>query len=253
MSIKRHQVKSKLAVAYVLENSSHTASYIPDTELLYRATFEQMIEKHSSVFVKPDSGRKSQGILKIKRLANDHFQLRESWSTNIKNFTSKNNLWTALKKRTKNKRYVIQQGINSYTESGRPFDLRCHALRVNGDWLIGGICARIGPVKEIVTTSHNGGTPTLIEDLFSLHLSFTREEQTEIIDRLHACVLHVVKTISPMYPCNYEFAVDIGLDDKKDIWVYEVNIEPLIRGNFKQLKDKSLYRRIRALRRKAKP
>ena len=118
--------------------------------------------------------------------------------------------------------------------------------------MVGGICARVGEPGNIVTTSHIGGTPTTLETLFTQLLDYNEEEQTQVIKGLHDCILKAVKVVSPIYPRNWEFAVDIGLDTEKQVWIYEVNNEPLIRGNFKLLPDKTLYKRIRSLREIAK-
>ncbi|HBI02656.1 MAG TPA: hypothetical protein DDY49_01330, partial [Paenibacillaceae bacterium] len=148
--------------------------------------------------------------------------------------------------------YVIQQGIESVTKNKRHFDLRCHALRMDGEWIVGGICGRLGSKGNIITTSHEGGTPILIESVLKDHLHYSYEEAKNMLEGLHECILKTVKAISPMYPHHKEFAVDIGIDENKQIWIFEVNIEPLIRGNFKLLPDKTLYHRICTLRGYAK-
>jgi hypothetical protein len=58
--------------------------------------------------------------------------------------------------------------------------------------------------------------------------------------------------VSRMYPNLYEFAVDIGIDRRNRIWIYEVNNEPLTRGNFMMLPDRTLYRKIQRMRKIAK-
>ena len=253
MSIKKHQVKSKLAVAYVLENTPQLRCFIPETELLNKISFTRMIDEYDILYLKPDRGRKSRDIIWIKRLFDpQQYILCRSYSEEQKEFKSKSSLWLAVKEIISGTKYIIQQGIDSKTAAQRHFDLRCHVLRVNGKWVVGGICARLGAPEKFVTTSHHGGTPTLIEILLNQHLNYSREEENEIMQRLHKCILAAANAISPMYPNLKEFAVDIGIDPEKRIWIFEVNIEPLIRGNFKLLPDKTMYRLICSLRKIAK-
>ncbi len=251
MPITRSQVKSKTMVAYILQSHDKSNIYLPDIEVLNKRTFEEILEKHKTVYLKPDRGRKSEGIIRIYR--NEGFYLlRKSKEELEYKFDSQPSLWSSVRKLTSHTRYVIQQGINSVTKDNRYFDLRCHALRIHGEWVIGGICARLGSPGNIVTTSHIGGTPILLDSLFTDFLGYSKEDQDQVMEILQDCILNAVNVVSPVYPRNWEFAVDIGLDTDKRVWIYEVNNEPLIRGNFKLLTDKKLYEKIRYLRTIAK-
>jgi hypothetical protein len=249
MSIKRHHVKSKLAVCYQLSHTPEVAGHIPDTELLYESSFKRMMKKHVKVYLKPDRGRKSRGVMQIERLTDKRFKIRQMSNTE---YVESKEIWAKINNMTRNRKYLIQQAVDSVTKDRRHFDLRCHALRINGKWKVGGICGRLGKQGSVVTTSHAGGTPTLVKTLFTRHLRYSRRETSEMILTVEKCVIKTVNTVSRMYPNLKEFAVDIGIDPQKRIWIYEVNIEPLIRGNFKLLPNKTLYRRIRHMRRTAK-
>jgi hypothetical protein len=69
---------------------------------------------------------------------------------------------------------------------------------------------------------------------------------------LKECAIKTVRVVSKMYPNLKEFAVDMGIDRKQRIWIYEVNIEPLTKANFKLLPDKTLYRKIQRMKKIAK-
>jgi hypothetical protein len=249
MPIERHHVKSKLVVAYQLSHLPETASHIPDTELLRESSLKRMTQKYDKVYLKPDRGRKSRGVIRIERMKNGEFRLRRETQIEV---VKADELWPIVEQLTGDTKYLIQQAVNSVTKDQRHFDLRCHALRINGVWKVGGICGRLGERRSIVTTSHSGGTPTLLETLFTRHLKYTALERARMVRRLNKVIIHTVNNVSRIYPNLKEFAVDIGIDTRKRIWIFEVNIEPLIRGNFKMLPDKTLYRRIKRMRRLAK-
>ncbi|BCU81872.1 hypothetical protein JIR001_16550 [Polycladomyces abyssicola] len=249
MSIKKHHVKSKLAVAYQLIHTPKIAAHIPKTELLYKNSLKRMIKKYDKVYLKPDRGRKSRGVIRIERLKDDRFKIRYG---SHKKYADRKEIWEKVDSLTKDKKYIIQQAIDSVTKDRRHFDLRCHVLRIHGKWVVGGICGRLGAPGSIVTTSHLGGTPTPIYTLFTRHLKYSSKESIKMILQLKECALKTVKVVSQMYPNLKEFAVDMGIDRKKRIWIYEVNIEPLTKGNFKMLPDKTLYRKIQRMRKIAK-
>ncbi|TDF98928.1 YheC/YheD family protein [Paenibacillus piri] len=251
MPIEVHHVKSKLAVAYQLSHLPETASYIPDTELLHKRSLNRMTRKFDKVYLKPDRGRKSRGVIRIDRMNRGEYKLRQETRTKV---VKANELWRTVERLTGDTKYLIQQAVNNVTRGRelRHFDLRCHALRINGVWKVGGICGRLGEKGSVITTSHSGGTPTLLETLFTRHLKYTALERARMVRRLNKVIIHAVRNVSRMYPDLWEFAVDIGIDTRKRIWIFEVNIEPLIRGNFKMLPNKTLYRRIKRMRRLAK-
>jgi glutathione synthase/RimK-type ligase-like ATP-grasp enzyme len=249
MTIERHHVKSKLAVAYKLIHTPEIAQHIPDTDLLRESSFRKMVERHSKVYLKPDGGRKSRGVIKIEKLNENRFKVQiESDSQ----YADARELWEKVRNMVGDRKYLIQQAIDSETKDGRHFDLRCHVLRINGEWRLGGICGRLGKWGSVVTTSHAGGTPTLLDTLFTRYLDYSRSEQSDMTQRLEKVAVSAARNVSELYPNLKEFAVDIGVDTRKRIWIYEVNMEPLTRGNFMLLPDKTLYRRIQFMRKRAR-
>lgn len=141
MSIKKHHVKSKLAVAYQLIHTPKVSVHIPETELLYKKSFKRMIKKYDKVYLKPDRGRMSKGVMRVERLKGNRFEIR--YGSHTKHVNHKD-IWTKVDHLTKDKRYIIQQAIDSVTKDRRHFDLRCHLIRIRGKWKVCGICGRLG-------------------------------------------------------------------------------------------------------------
>lgn len=252
MTIRRRQIKSKATVFFVLQSHPETEGYLPLTKILGYDTLKSMLESYSKVYLKPDSGWRSEGVIQITN-ENGKYSLSRSDSEGKLQFSKFRNLWNAVKKTTSYTRHVIQQGIESVTEDNRSFDLRTHVLRVDGEWIVGGACVRLGPPGQFITSYHKGGKPISLDNLFNNYLHFSEEDQQQLVEQLHACILEIARKVSPVYPKNKEFGIDIGLDvEKKKLWLYEVNLEPQINVNFKLLSDKSLYKQIRSLRKKAR-
>jgi DNA-directed RNA polymerase beta' subunit len=121
MPIERHHVKSKLAVAYQLSHLPETASHIPDTELLGKSSLKRMTKKYDKVYLKPDRGRKSRGVVRIERMKNGEFKLRQETQTKV---VKADVLWPAVEKLTGDTKYLIQQAVNSVTKDLRHFSFR---------------------------------------------------------------------------------------------------------------------------------
>ncbi|MBS4173954.1 YheC/YheD family protein [Bacillus sp. FJAT-49736] len=251
MSIGRRQIKSKAVMFYVLQCHPETKIFLPPTEILEYHTLGKMTKAYKKIYVKPDQGSKSNGIIRIEKKENGSFLLRTSESETIEEFRNFHKLWSRLKDMTSNSRYIVQKGIENATIDQRNFDIRAHVLRVNGEWTIGGICCRLGAPGNIVTTSLIGGKPITLETLFAELLHYSEEDQQQVLENLHHCILNTARKISPLFPKNKEFGIDIGLDGNKQVWLYEVNTAPLIRANFRLLADKTLYQRIMRLKQMA--
>src|SRR6478609_7248349 len=110
MSIERHHVKSKLAVAYQLSHLPETAGHIPDTELFRESSLRRMMAKYDKVYLKPDRGRKSKGIIRIERLKDDEYKLRQETRTTYVKF---DDLYREVEKLTGDQRYLVQKAVNS--------------------------------------------------------------------------------------------------------------------------------------------
>ncbi|GAB7387595.1 hypothetical protein BSNK01_14320 [Bacillaceae bacterium] len=65
MPIKNYQIKSKATAAYLLQCDPETRMYLPATEILDQSTFRYMVQKYDTVYLKPDRGRKSMGIIRV--------------------------------------------------------------------------------------------------------------------------------------------------------------------------------------------
>jgi hypothetical protein len=122
--------------------------------------------------------------------------------------------------------YLIQQGIPSLTKSKKLFDIRTHLVRVNGEWKLGGIIGRIAHKDPLVTNAYSGGKSKKIMPLLTRELGYTEEQAHLMIQQLSDLSFEAVQTISHVYPKWYEYGLDIGIDEQKRPWIYEINIKP---------------------------
>ena len=96
MPIGRHQVKSKSTVAYVFQCHSETNIYLPATEILTKRKLSNMIRKNGKLYLKPDRGRKSRGIIRVKRVDPSSYLLRRSNEVKQQEFNSFSALWSEV-------------------------------------------------------------------------------------------------------------------------------------------------------------
>lgn len=150
-------------------------------------------------------------------------------------------LMRCIQREKMNRPYLIQQGIASYTKKGRLFDIRTHLLRIQGKWEMGAIIGRVATKRGVATNAYSGGTPVPIRPLLQDHLGFEEEKSEAYIERLTTLSLEATQTFSKVFPKWTEFGLDIGVDEKGKLWIYEINIKP---GMLVFRKDRPSYERI---------
>jgi len=223
--IKRRHVKSKLAVSFLLLETPATAVYVPDTRLLYKNSLYEMLEAYAEVYIKPDKGVQGIGIMRVEKEKDGHFVIRSNWYTVLcKDFDT---LWSVLYKLTDYSRHIIQKAIRSGTINGDPFDLRVHVFRIGGTWKASVMYARVDSSDKVTTNVKQGGKSVLMDTLFQEHLRYDNVLQKKMLEEITKCAETIAATVQGMYPTFYEYGIDIGIDKKQRLWVYEVNISPM--------------------------
>lgn len=243
--IKRRHVRSKLAVSFLLLETPATAAYIPDTRLLYKNSLYEMLDAYPQVYIKPDKGVQGHGIMRVEKTKNGHFLIRSNlYKVHCDDFDT---LWSVVYKLTYESRHIIQKAIHSSTNKGMPFDIRIHVFRINGSWKAGVMYARVDSPDKVTTNVLQGGTSVLIDTLFKQHLRYDDKLQKKMLEKLTDCAQTIAVTVSGMYPRYKEYGIDIGLDDKRRLWVYEVNISPMAPDKI-IAGDESVYKQYREIK-----
>ncbi|MFC4076864.1 YheC/YheD family protein [Salinithrix halophila] len=242
--------KSKWLQVGLLAKNKKTASLLPVTSLYTEKSLARFVKYYSIVYVKPDSGGQGRGIIRVDRLPKGGFRVQ----CDKKNMFACNAsvLQKVLKKLTQGKKHIIQQGIQSVTPDHRPFDIRVHVQLVRGGWVVGGMAGKLGKPGEAITNRHGGGLPIEVGKLLTRYVKMDTKKANRVKKSLGQAAIAAAIGMSKGYPHLLEYGVDIGVDKKGKLWIYEVNITPGV-AIFWNLKDKSNYYRILANRKKPSP
>ncbi|SFI59894.1 YheC/YheD family protein [Thermoflavimicrobium dichotomicum] len=209
-----------------LLTNQHIAPHIPETKRLSEQNLRNMLKKFSTVYLKPDNSCQGKGIMRIDRQPNGTYLLRiqsQPWKWIYKHPFP---LWKKVLQLKMKRPYIIQQGIDSFTSAGNVFDIRTHLLRIDGEWVVGGIIGRIAAKDHIVTNAYSGGKSKKIIPLLMEELGMDTDEAHHTINQLIQLSNESVNVISQVHPKWYEYGLDIGIDSKRHLWIYEINIKP---------------------------
>ncbi|WP_066058922.1 YheC/YheD family endospore coat-associated protein [Robertmurraya korlensis] len=219
---------SKWDVHALLIEEDHLHPHLPETRLFSEANFLELLNKHSSLFIKPIHGSQGRKILHLYKESHS-FIVKVSTGTQSDDFMSFTNVEHFFKWFSRFRRkttYIIQQGIPLLLYKNRHIDFRvlCHQNHHNS-WKVTSVVARISAEKQFVANIARGGeTYKPIKALTELF------ERNVAIQQL-ALMKELAKEIASIISKNTEgitgeLGLDIGVDQDGKLWLIEVNSKP---------------------------
>ncbi|SDX47804.1 YheC/D like ATP-grasp [Marininema mesophilum] len=218
-------VISKIGNVKLLKRNRLTAPHVPATQWLDLNNLTNMLHHFPNVYVKPNDCAKGRGIIRVDRLGDKQFRVR-TWEGVTSLHRSTSSVLAQIRRVQIKRRYIVQQGIPSLTKDGNFFDIRVHLVRIGGRWKMAGAVGKVATKSRIVTNRHSGGNPVSVGEILERGLGYKPVERHNMLEKMENICTGAVRTISRAYPKWREFGVDLGIDSKGDIWIYEVNITP---------------------------
>lgn len=215
-----------------LRGSNATARHVPATRRLRSArTLAAMLKTHTSLYLKPETGKAGKGIMRVIYHASGELPYRLQIQSGKKNVTYKaatvERLWSRIGKERGDSRYIVQQAIELATCKGRPFDLRVLVQKNGkGGWSMTGIGARLAGSRSITTHVPRGGS--VEEPSSMLEAMFGPERSLSILKSVSGTALLIARQIERAsgYMLG-EMSMDLGVDEKGGLWFFEANSRPM--------------------------
>lgn len=239
-------VKSKWKKTNILLKNVNLQEYIPVTLRLTKRNLKDLLGKYKMVYIKPNVGSGGIGVMKLKRIqekgGSNQTVYQYQSGTCIRKFTSYDEFYNGIRKRTGHRAYLVQQGIHTLKYHGRPFDIRI-MVQINPQktWEVTGHVVRVAPRGKVVTNQHRGGNVYPLKKVLVRY--FPNHQRDAFIERLNHLGLDVAKHLHKTFSGLKELGIDVALDQHKKPWVLEVNTLPGI-VVFRKLKDKRMYRKM---------
>lgn len=203
---------------------------------------DEMIERHSTLFLKPVDGKAGDGMIRITRLKKGYGIVHQSLRGKQKFHISDDKLRSKLKELTGDQSYILQQGIHLARYRGRPFDLRLLLQKDGtGQWDVTGIGVRVAGGEAISTHVPMGGSIAPIDEVFN---SLFGNHTSTVKEHLRSTVLEIARHIEKEEGKNLgEMSMDLGLEPNGRIWFFEANAKPM-KFDEPAIRQKSLRRLI---------
>lgn len=217
---------NKMEVYTRIKQSKKFTSYLIPTESVYKVEdVQRFLSKHHQAILKPINGHQGENILFIEKKGNDYI-------INDKGYINKySERWFAsyIKKQLAKRRYLIQVYIHSKTKDGFAYDIRLHMIKnKDGEWQTPILFPRVSTTKSVVTNCASGGKYVEPYEFLSQNFSTKRYQLKrtlevfgiELSKHLDQLQIQQKKQVFD------ELGIDIGIDSRNYIWVYEVNWRP---------------------------
>lgn len=234
---------NKWGTHQALSDNVNIRPHLPATRLYESdAALWPFLSKYASVFLKPINGTGGRGIIRLRHTGRRYVLQGRDEQRHIirKQFDNKQQLKSFLKRWTKNKRLIIQQGIDLFLNDGRVHDFRL-LMQKNGKgaWEMTGCAGRIGAKRSITSNLHGGGKAIAMHEL--LKKRFSADEKAGSIQRqMERLSMLVVNEVEQKLGKICELALDIAVDRSGHPWLLEINPKPS-RQVFAKIGEKETY------------
>lgn len=225
---------NKATIFQILGRDPQLAAYLPATQTVH--TWDdvvQMLQRYGRIYLKPARGSLGNYTIEVtihrshpgSPLYRYRYNLRKG-RTRTGYARSLEGVRRVLSPLLSRRSYIAQQAIDLARYKGRPFDLRVLVQKdENGQWQFTGAAARVAGPGQITTHVPRGGQRASLESVLS---SFPGPAAQDIQERLVSMSVQIAQALERALQRSFgEMSMDIGLDHRGRLWLFEANSKPL--------------------------
>ncbi len=217
----------------------HTVLFKDEQEM------QDMLQRYSTIYVKPAVGRYSNKVVRIKLLKKGR-QYEYSYVDDRLRIKTVEN-WTQLvdfiQDFFRRRIFIVQEAIDVFTIDGRNADMRAELQRnYRGDLEVVAISARLAAPNSPVTTTRANTTVLKFTDFLRENLLLTKPELKNTHSRVIAFLKKIFVGVEKVYGVFGDMGIDFALDRKYNLWLIECNAKSAKGALFKSYGQPVIYR-----------
>ncbi|WP_174732466.1 YheC/YheD family protein [Mesobacillus harenae] len=218
-----YSVGNKMRVYKKISKGEIFADYlIPTVKIENEMSILNFLDKFSKVVIKPYSGNKGRNVYFAERKHSEQIILTDSDQVKI---LHNSDFLPYMKTLISVEKYLIQPYIVCKTKKGLAFDFRIHVQK-NGrqEWETTLIYPRISGTSKLISNINRGGYRG---ELLPFLLDEFGAESYKIKEQLEQFSFTFPGHFESLYKHDFdELGIDVGLDQKHKLWIFEVNCKP---------------------------
>ncbi|MEY9977947.1 YheC/YheD family protein [Lysinibacillus sp. RC79] len=222
-----HSIGNKWNVMKRLKEAKEFDKYLIPSEVVENVDLlHKFMAFYKKVVFKPIDGRKGKGIYFISKVGRTNFEVKKDRETTV---CSQSQLDELIRGQLSTGTFIVQPYIQSKTKSGQIYDFRLHVQKNGeGKWVITTVYPRIAPNGSIIPNINNGGFTNYLDPFLEQEF---KEEAYDIRRMLEHFSLSLARHLDEIQMEQFgevidEIGIDVGLDEQRKIWMYEVNWRP---------------------------
>jgi len=225
-----HPIGDKLSVYNRIYRGKKFREYLIPSAEITRASKDlpNFLQRYHRVILKPLSGSKGQGITMIQKDEDDKYRIVENGITNSVSFQG---LLHLVEERQRAEPQLLQKYISCFTKNGDPYDFRLHVQKNgSGRWVIPAVYCRVARAGNITSNLSSGGFSSFTETFLQHEFGDQSYNMKCYLEQLG---LQLAVHLDEIYQESFdELGIDIGIDEIRKAWIYEVNWKPGPPPNF---------------------
>lgn len=211
----------------IMSRNKDLSLHLPTTYVATEETVKMMMDRFNCLLIKPNSGSKGIGIMKLEK-TNDKWCLFLSSENRKDNgwrkIFFKDNLPAVLINRLNNKKYIVQERIDLGTFQGAPFDIRVAVQKnILGQWEVAAVIAKVAKKDQFLTNIYQGGQNYKLDQILEENPTL---DINQVNTRIHEFCLKAAEHYSSYRSNIADIGFDIALSKDGDIYFLELNPLP---------------------------
>lgn len=219
----------KIRTQKILLNNPLLRPYLPPTIMcMGPETVHSALKTMGTILIKPNGGSHGRGVAAIFPDDNRRYRIKGRTRKNQEfhiQIQSEKHFLNWLTRFIGSTRYIIQPYLTLCTKDGRPFDLRILVQKgKKGKWETTGSAVRTGKTDSLTSNLHGGGKAERTASFLTTHIPETH--RPAIIRSIQLLAREVPLQIEKEHGRLAELGLDIGIDQKYQVWLLEANSKP---------------------------
>lgn len=218
---KHKPIRSKTKKSEALLAHPFISRHVPQTVWFDQLNLNNMLDRYSTIYIKPDTGRQGQKVIRIKRIKE---ALCEISSSKVNIIVPLSRLSAELETLMSGKKYIIQQGVDLATYKNCPFDIRMVMQKPYTTWELTLTSARVAPAEDAVVTNISMGAKDFpLHEI--LHKNDQKIDSLAMIKKLVDLAHQVCSILGTKFSLRI-IGLDMAVDKKGKVWFIEANTKP---------------------------